>query len=419
MRTRIRRRDNDLRPKDRGGTERRMIRPNGAGRVSDRFGIGERAMSDLNRTPLYETHVALGAKMVPFAGYEMPVQYPMGVMKEHLHCRAAAGLFDVSHMGQVILRARSGDPADAALALETLVPVNIAGLGVDRQRYGFFTNEAGGIEDDLMIANRGDHLFVVVNAACKAADIAHIRAHLSDRVEITEVSDRALIALQGPAAQAALARLNASVAEMRFMDVANVVLVGVECWVSRSGYTGEDGYEISVPAAQAAQLAAALLDMAEVEPIGLGARDSLRLEAGLCLYGNDIDATTSPVEASLSWAIQKVRREGGARAGGFPGAARILAEIEGGAARARVGLLPEGRAPMRAGTPLFATATGGSDVGGITSGAFGPTIGAPMSMGYVAAEYAEPGTHLFGEVRGKRLPVTVTALPFTPANFKR
>ena len=376
-------------------------------------------MSDLNRTPLFDLHVELGAKMVPFAGYEMPVQYPLGVMKEHLHCRAEAGLFDVSHMGQVILRAKSGDNKDAALALESLVPVNIAGLGADRQRYGFFTNDAGGIEDDLMIANRGDHLFVVVNAACKGPDIAHMRAHLSDRVEITEITDRALIALQGPASQAALASLAPEVADMKFMDVANVTLAGVDCWVSRSGYTGEDGYEISVPNAQAEQLTRELLAMDSVEPIGLGARDSLRLEAGLCLYGNDIDATTSPVEASLTWAIQKARRTGGEREGGFPGADRILAELNDGASRARVGLLPEGRAPMRAGTEIYADETSDTSIGQVTSGAFGPTIGAPMSMGYVATDHAAVGTKLFGDVRGKRMAVSVAAMPFTPANFKR
>ena len=376
-------------------------------------------MSDLNRTPLFDLHVELGAKMVPFAGYEMPVQYPLGVMKEHLHCRAEAGLFDVSHMGQVILRAKSGDNKDAALALESLVPVNIAGLGADRQRYGFFTNDAGGIKDDLMIANRGDHLFVVVNAACKGPDIAHMRAHLSDRVEITEITDRALIALQGPASQAALAGLAPAVADMKFMDVANVTLAGVDCWVSRSGYTGEDGYEISVPNAQAEQLTRELLAMDAVEPIGLGARDSLRLEAGRCLYDNDIDATTSPVEASLTWAIQKARRSGGEREGGFPGADRILAELNNGASRARVGLLPEGRAPMRAGTEIYADETSDTSIGQVTSGAFGPTIGAPMSMGYVATDHAAVGTKLFGDVRGKRMAVTVAAMPFTPANFKR
>lgn len=374
-------------------------------------------MSDLRVTPLNALHRELGAKMVPFAGYDMPVQYKLGVMKEHLHCRAAAGLFDVSHMGQVILRHPDGVEA-AALALESLVPVDIAGLKSGRQRYGFFTNEAGGILDDLMLANRGDHLFVVVNAACKEADIAHMRAHL-DGCEIVEIQHRALLALQGPEAEAVLDELVPGVADMRFMDVAVIASEFGELWISRSGYTGEDGYEISVPEAEAEDFARALLAQEAVEPIGLGARDSLRLEAGLCLYGHDIDETTSPVEARLTWAIQKLRRADGARAGGFPGAERILGELSDGAARHRVGLRPESRAPMREGTELYAEAEGGSPIGRVTSGAFGPTIEAPMSMGYVPRDYSAEGTKLYGDVRGKRQPVTVAALPFTPANFKR
>lgn len=374
-------------------------------------------MSELLHLPLEELHVELGAKMVPFAGYSMPVQYGLGVMKEHLHTRAAAGLFDVSHMGQVILR--GPDYATVAAAMERLVPVDVAGLAVNRQRYGYFTNDAGGIEDDLMLANRGDHLFVVINAACKAADIALMRAGLPVDVMLEEIEDRALLALQGPQAEDALAALNNAVREMRFMDVADLALAGAECWVSRSGYTGEDGFEISVPAAQAEDVARALLADARVEAIGLGARDSLRLEAGLCLYGHDIDAATSPIEAGLGWAIQKVRRTGGARAGGFPGAELILTQQAQGAPRARVGLLPEGRAPMREGVALFTQAEGGEAVGTVTSGGFGPTVGAPVAMGLVARDHAAVGTQLYGEVRGKRLPVAVVALPFTPANFKR
>ncbi|SFK85338.1 glycine cleavage system aminomethyltransferase GcvT [Shimia haliotis] len=374
-------------------------------------------MGELNRTPLYDLHVALGAKMVPFAGYDMPVQYALGVMKEHLHCRAQAGLFDVSHMGQVILR---GDSYDAvARAFETLVPMDVLGLGEGRQRYGLFTNEGGGIEDDLMFANRGDHLFVVVNAACKDADIARMKSALEPAVSVEVITDRALIALQGPAAETALARMNDAVAEMTFMDVATIELAGAECWVSRSGYTGEDGYEISIPATQAEAVTKALLDMDEVEPIGLGARDSLRLEAGLCLYGNDIDATTSPIEAGLIWAIQKVRRADGDRAGGFPGADRIFGDLAEGVARKRVGLVPQGRAPMRAGTPIFASAEGGEAIGEVTSGGFGPTFEGPVAMGYVGAAQAAVGTELFGEVRGKRMPVTVAKMPLVPANFKR
>ena len=374
-------------------------------------------MGELKRTPLYDLHVEQGARMVPFAGYEMPVQYGMGVMKEHLHTRAAAGLFDVSHMGQVILR--GGSHADVALAFEKMVPMDVLGLGEGRQRYGLFTNAAGGIEDDLMFANRGDHLFVVVNAACKDGDIARMRSALEPNVSVTEITDRALIALQGPAAEAALARLSGAVADMAFMDVATVELNGTECWVSRSGYTGEDGYEISVPAAAAEALCRVLLDMEEVEAIGLGARDSLRLEAGLCLYGNDISAGTSPVEAGLNWAIQKVRRAGGDRAGGFPGAERIFGDMAEGVARKRVGLAPQGRAPMRAGTVLYAGAEGGDPIGDVTSGGFGPTLEAPVAMGYVGSAQAAVGTEIFGEVRGKRLPLTVAKMPLVPARFKR
>lgn len=380
--------------------------------MSSSGGFGGAALADdLLRLGLHDLHVALGGKMVPFAGYEMPVQYPAGVMKEHLHTRSSAGLFDVSHMGQVILRPRVGMQA-LCLAFEALMPVDVLGLAEGRQRYGLFTNDAGGILDDLMFANRGDHLFVVVNAACKGADIAHMQVHLSEVAEVIPVTDRALLALQGPLAEAALARLVPEVAAMRFMDVG----VFGDIWVSRSGYTGEDGFEISLPQTQAEGFARALLDMAEVMPIGLGARDSLRLEAGLCLYGHDIDTTTSPVEAGLTWAIQKSRRAGGARAGGFPGADRILRELAEGPARLRVGLRPEGRAPMRDGTALF---QGDASAGIVTSGGFGPSVGAPVAMGYVPAALAGIGTALEGEVRGKRLPVTVAAMPFHPTTYKR
>ncbi|SEP78219.1 glycine cleavage system aminomethyltransferase GcvT [Thalassovita taeanensis] len=374
-------------------------------------------MAELLHLPLDELHRELGGKMVPFAGYDMPVQYPAGVMKEHLHTRTAAGLFDVSHMGQVILRADSFKAA--ALALEALVPVNIAGLGVGRQRYGFFTDDAGGILDDLMLANRGDHVFVVVNAACKEADIAHLRDNLPEDITVEVIEDRALLALQGPLAEDVLAGLNATVREMRFMDVATVELAGAECWVSRSGYTGEDGFEISVPVGAVEDLARALLADERVLPIGLGARDSLRLEGGLCLYGHDIDTGTSPVEAGLTWAIQKIRRTGGDRAGGFPGATRVLSELEDGAARRRVGLKPEGRAPMREGVELYAAEQGGAPVGRVTSGGFGPSVAGPVAMGYLPTALSAPGTVVYGEVRGKRLPVSVVTLPFVPANFKR
>lgn len=375
-------------------------------------------MTDLKRTGLYDLHLRLGAKMVPFAGYEMPVQYPMGVLKEHLHTRSDAGLFDVSHMGQVIVRAKSGRVEDAALALERLVPVDVLGLGLNRQRYAMFTNAEGGILDDLMVANRGDHLFLVVNAACKAQDVAHLKAHLSTDCEVTEITDRGLLALQGPAAEAALAALVPAAAGMRFMDVAIVDWQGVELWLSRSGYTGEDGYEVSVPDAKVMALAEALLAQPGVAPIGLGARDSLRLEAGMCLYGHDIDTTTTPVEAGLTWAIQKFRRQGGAREGGFPGATRILRELADGASRRRVGLRPEGRAPMREGVAIFDSAEGGTQIGTISSGGFGPSIEGPMAMAYLPVTLNE-GDMVWGDLRGKRLPVVISPMPFHPTNYKR
>lgn len=365
-------------------------------------------MADLQRLPLHDLHVEHGGRMVPFAGWEMPVQFE-GVMAEHLHTRAKAGLFDVSHMGQVLLRPRT-DMATLAAEFEKLMPVSVAALPEGRQRYGLLTNDQGGIRDDLMFANRGDHFYVVVNAGCKDADIAHLTAHLGDQVH--PVTDRALLALQGPLAVDALSRLVPAVADMRFMDVITADTLFGPLWISRSGYTGEDGFEISVPFGGADGLASALLDMAEVAPIGLGARDSLRLEAGLCLYGHDIDTHTTPVEAGLTWAIQKSRRSGG-----FAGDTRILHELAEGPERKRVGLLPEGRAPMREGVELFAA--DGTPVGTVTSGGFGPSVGAPVAMGYVAAAHTAIGTHLFGEVRGKRLPVTVAALPFVPPSYKR
>jgi aminomethyltransferase len=379
---------------------------------------GDDAQS-LKRTPLYALHLAHGGKMVPFAGYDMPVQYAPGVLKEHLHTRSAAGLFDVSHMGQIELRATSGKLEDAARALETLIPQDIAALPPGRQRYAQFTNETGGILDDLMVTNLGDRLFLVVNAACKEADEAHLRAHLSDACDIAALADRALIALQGPKAEAALAKFCADVAKLKFMDVAEFVLDGLPCIVSRSGYTGEDGFEISVPADGAEKLATALLDNPDVLPIGLGARDSLRLEAGLCLYGHDIDTTTTPVEAALSWSIQKSRRSGGARPGGFAGASVILAQLDGGTARLRVGLRPEGRAPVREGAPLFETAESAAPIGTVTSGGFGPSLNAPVAMGYLPAAQAARDTVVFAEVRGQRLPLRVAAMPFVPNTYKR
>jgi aminomethyltransferase len=373
----------------------------------------------LKRTPLYALHVVSGGKMVPFAGYEMPVQYSAGVLREHLHTRIHAGLFDVSHMGQLALRAKSGRVQDAALALERLVPQDIVAVAPGRQRYAQFTNESGGILDDLMVANFGDHLFLVVNAACKAEDEAHLRKHLSDACDIESLEKRALIALQGPKAESALAKLCADAAGMRFMDAGPRRVAGFDCFVSRSGYTGEDGFEISVPAEHAEALAQALLENSDVLPIGLGARDSLRLEAGLCLYGHDIDTTTTPVEGALEWSIQKSRRQGGARAGGFPGADKILGQFANGAPRRRVGLKAEGRAPVREGAPLFADAASTEPIGKVTSGGFGPSLNAPVAMGYLPSSLAALGTTVFAEVRGQRLPSQVAPMPFVPNTYKR
>ena len=365
------------------------------------------------KTPLHAVHLEAGAKMVPFAGYDMPVQYPLGVKKEHLHTRDAAGLFDVSHMGQLRLKGEG-----AAAALEALVPVDIIDLPSGKQRYAFFTNEQGGIMDDLMVANLGDHLFVVVNAACKAQDIAHLQANLPQGVELEVIEDRALLALQGPKAAEVLARFQPQVADMLFMDVKVLEIDGVECIVSRSGYTGEDGYEISVPSDQAAELANKLTACEEVEWIGLGARDSLRLECGLCLYGHDLDTTTTPVEASLLWGISKPRRADGERAGGFPGADIILKQIETkDVARKRVGLVGQTKAPVREGCKLFDAQD--NEIGIATSGTAGPTAGKPVSMAYVATEFAAIGTEIFADVRGKKLPMTVEKMPFVPQRYYR
>ncbi|KMO30432.1 glycine cleavage system aminomethyltransferase GcvT [Methylobacterium aquaticum] len=376
----------------------------------------------LLQTPLHALHQEVGARMVPFAGYLMPLHYPLGLLKEHLHTRKAAGLFDVSHMGQIAVRARSGDLADAARALETVLPIDVLGLKPGRQRYGFFTTQGGGILDDLMLANLSDHYLLVVNAANKAADLAHLLDAIGTDCTVEPI-DRALIALQGPGAEAALARHLPVAAEMRFMDARPVTFAGEEGVQEgvavRSGYTGEDGFEIALPAESALALARALLADPEVKPIGLGARDSLRLEAGLCLHGSDIDRETSPVEAGLSWAIPKVRRRGGDRAGGFPGAERILAELAEGPAHLRVGLRPEGRTPVRAGAALYQAAEAAEAAGRVTSGGFGPSLDGPIAMGVLPSALAVPGRQVFAEVRGQRLPCAVVPLPFRPAGFKR
>jgi len=368
--------------------------------------------ADLLRTPLYDLHVELGAKMVPFAGYEMPVNYPGGIIAEHRHCRESAALFDVSHMGQLRL---VGD--DAAAALETLVPVDVVDLGVGKQRYALFTNAAGGILDDLMIARRERDLFVVVNAACKAADTKHLMTHIGHRCQVVPLPDRALLALQGQHAVHALKRLAPGVEQLVFMTGGTFAIGGVDCFVTRSGYTGEDGFEISVPADSAVALAKALLSQPEVKPAGLGARDTLRLEAGLCLYGHDINETTTPVEAGLTWAIQKVRRPGGERAGHYPGADKIAAQLANGVQVKRVGLLGLERIPVREGAILVDAQ--GHKLGHVTSGTLAPTVNQPIAMAYLAANHAIANHEVYAEVRGKRQPMRVAALPFVPPGYHR
>jgi aminomethyltransferase len=368
--------------------------------------------AELQYTPLYDLHLELGAKMVPFAGYVMPVNYPGGVIAEHRHCRESAALFDVSHMGQLRLVG-----ADAAAALETLVPVDVVDMPVGKQRYALFTNAAGGILDDLMIARRPDDLFVVVNAACKEADTRHLLTNIGHRCQVVPMPERALLALQGQKAIKVLARMAEGVAELTFMTGGSFTLAGVDCFVTRSGYTGEDGFEISVPADDAVDLAKALLAQPEVKPAGLGARDTLRLEAGLCLYGHDINDHTTPVEAGLTWAIQKVRRPGGARAGHYPGADKIASQLASGVQIKRVGLIGLERVPVREGAVLVDTL--GHKLGHVTSGTLAPTVNQPIAMAYLAANHAIIDHEVYAEVRGKRQPMRVTALPFVPPGYVR
>lgn len=372
------------------------------------------AASELLQVPLHAFHLELGARMVPFAGYSMPVQYPSGLMAEHLHTRAEAGLFDVSHMGQLRLVG-----PDAAAAFETLMPVDVIDLPVGKQRYGLLTNDAGGILDDLMLVKHADGIFVIVNGACKVGDIAHMQTRIGSRCAIVPMPEHALLALQGPRAATALARLAPGVATLVFMTGGHFRVADCDCFITRSGYTGEDGFEISVSGQQAETLARALLAQPEVKPIGLGARNSLRLEAGLCLYGNDIDTTTTPVEAALHWAIQKVRRTGGGRAGGFPGAEKILAQLDGPQppARKRVGLIGLERVPVREHTALHADT--GQRIGEVTSGLLAPTANRPVAMAYVETPYTTPGTRLHALVRNKAVPMEVITLPFVPHRYYR
>ncbi len=372
-------------------------------------------IDSLKKTPLYNLHVELGGKVVPFAGYAMPVSFPMGVMQEHLHTRAKAGLFDVSHMGQVGL----GGSGSVAEALETLVPGNIKGLKPGKMRYTQFTTQAGGIIDDLMVTRLNDEagderFFLVVNGARKEVDFAHMRTNLPGSVKFTPFDERALLALQGPKAASCLSVLLPECQNMGFMTMAEMEHEKFgKVWVSRSGYTGEDGFEISLPSDMAEEFARTLLDQSDVEMIGLGARDSLRLEAGLCLYGHDIDETTTPVQADLVWSISKRRRE----QGGFPGDKEVLAELGGGAKVKRVGILPEGRRPAREHTEILSV--DGAPLGEITSGGFGPTTQTPVAMGYVKTEFAEAGTALMLNIRGKHHPAKVVSLPFVPHNYHR
>jgi aminomethyltransferase len=378
--------------------------------------MAEPATAPLKRTPLYDMHIATGAKMVPFAGYEMPVQYPRGVLKEHLWTRERAGLFDVAHMGLCFLQ--GPDHATTARALEALVPADLQALMPGQQRYTQLLAEDGGILDDLMVTRSpepvGDgNLVLVVNASRKEADYAHIRARLPDNVKLFVTDRRALLALQGPAAAAVLSRHIPGIDELAFMSGAFGTLLGQTVFVTRSGYTGEDGFELAVPDSDAVAIWQKLAGEPEVEAIGLGARDSLRLEAGLCLYGHDIDTTTSPVEANLQWSIPKRRRS----EGGFPGAARIQREITDGPSRRRVGLKPEGRAPAREGAQILSET--GETIGRITSGGFGPSVNGPIAMGYVAVGQAAAGTRVQLVVRGKPLPAEVVALPFVPHRYFR
>ena len=360
----------------------------------------------LAHTPLHRLHVELGAKMVHFAGYAMPVNYPLGILKEHVHTRTHAGLFDVSHMGQIYV---SGN--EAARALEALMPMDISNLQLDRQRYGLLTNEAGCILDDLMITRTAEHFYLVVNASRKAEDFAYLRQRLLPACAVEQRSDLALLALQGPQAATVMARLAPAATRLTFMTTVSTQMVGLQCRVSRSGYSGEDGFEISVPNSHAETLARLLLEQPEVSPVGLGARDSLRLEAGLCLYGHDIDTSTTPVEASLTWALTKSRRDG------FPGAAVIRQQIENGASRRRVGILPNGPLPLREGTVLFNEAQ--IAVGKITSGGFGATVGGPVAMGYVEAASATLGANLHAMVRSKSIACKIVKLPFVPHRYFR
>ena len=375
-------------------------------------------MTVIKKTLLFDLHQCRGAKFVMFAGYQMPVQYSSGVMKEHLHVRSAAGLFDVSHMGQIKVSSKVGNQLELTHCLEELMPCDLFNLKEGRQCYSFFTNEAGGLLDDLMIANRGDHFFLVVNASRKLDDFLYLQDKIGDRCNIELLDNRSLIALQGPSASSILEATNKKISEMFFLDVRTIELFGINCWVSRSGYTGEDGFELSVPNEDVTQIVEEILSFESVLPIGLGARDSLRLEAGLCLYGQDLDKKITPVEASLSWTIHKTRRMGGKNEAGFIGHQVILNQLQSGTTMKRVALLPKERAPIREGCKLFATSKSDMSIGAVTSGGFSPTLQKPISQAYIKCSFAEINNEIFAEVRGRRTPVKVSSLPFVETKYK-
>jgi aminomethyltransferase len=375
--------------------------------------------ASLLRTPLFELHRERGAQFAPFAGYEMPMHYPLGILKEHLHTREAAGVFDVSHMGQIAIRPRRGDLHVAQRALERLMPSDIVALSIGQQRYSLLTNSDAGIIDDVMVAHCGDHLLLIVNASRRADDLAHLESAIADDCILEPLDDRGLIAIQGPASEAVVMRSMSDAAALSFMQIREVRFGNATCTISRSGYTGEDGFEISVPAAAAEALTRELLAQPETALIGLGARDTLRLEAGLCLYGADLDESVTPVEAGLSWVIGKARRPGGERVGGFPGAERIFEQLQKRPARIRVGVKPSDRTIARPGTKLFADTSSSDVIGTVTSGGFGPSVNGPIAMAYLACDYAVPYTRVCAEVRGRRIPTEVVSLPFVPHHYKR
>ena len=376
-------------------------------------------MTELKKTALYDLHRSLGAKAIPFAGYEMPVNYPLGIMKEHLYCRESAGLFDVSHMGQLVISSNTQSMQFIASELEKLLPIDVLGLSKDRQRYGFLPNKEGGIIDDLMISNRGDHYFVVINASRKEIDFKYLRENISKEIDVDLIKTRALIAIQGPQSEKILSNLIGELSSLKYLDVKNFSYKGEILWVSRSGYTGQDGFEISLPNSLCEVFCKNILDQDGIEPIGLGARDTLRLECGLCLYGQDLNETITPIEAGLKWAIQKVRRAGGEREGGFVGQKKILKQIDEQPHFKREAFFPDGKAPLRSGTKLFSDDKGKNEIGMITSGGYSPSLERPISMGYLNHNKFNVDEPIFGEVRNKFFSVKLTKLPFVPTSFKR